>query len=210
VLNSSESLTGRCLLVWSEWILGLKLPHAGAELTSLLWHLQGLEQFLVFIGRLEVTTSWLRIVHSQVEHHLNLSFLDLEECLNQVASSLYFPLWQFWTNITGNGLERTAISWDKMHGTDDHTVSHKQFSSQCNKWHRHHASVTQVDLHLLKARKGSSVLLHAEAENSANQTASAGTHCSNSEWAELTRSTMTTDALLKIAVQIHELLHTGH
>jgi hypothetical protein len=60
------------------------------------------------------------------------------------------------------------------------------------------------------ARKGFYVLLHVAEENSANQTADVGTHYSNSEQPELSRSTMTMNVLLMTAVQTHRLLQTGY
>lgn len=119
----------------------------------------------------------------------------------------HFSFRQFWMNIKGIGLEHTATSWDTVHEKDDCMVSHKQFSSRCNIWHRRHVNVTQVDLGLQMVRTEFYVLLHAEAENSANRTASADTHCSNSEWPELSHSTTTMYGPLRTEVLIHELLH---
>jgi hypothetical protein len=60
------------------------------------------------------------------------------------------------------------------------------------------------------ARKEFYVLLHVKEENSANQTAGVGTHCSNSEKPELSHSTMTMYVLLMTAVKTHKLLQTGY
>ena len=79
-------------------------------------------------------------------------------------------------------------------------VSHMQFSSACNIWHKHHVNLTQADLSLQMVRKEFYELLHVEVENCASHTASVGIHCSNSEQPELSHSTMTMYVPLMTAV----------